>query len=245
MTGALRYTAAIDETTLKTPDTRLSEAFSEGREGLIAGANTNPHVSGSENYLAYEAGYALVTPEGQFDSCAKAIPITMPDLAGMTIAVASAAIVAAGLVVGQITGSYGVVTSQLPAAAAKTQPGDTVTFTAKVAVPNLAGMTIAAADAALIAGHLISGTVTGAYGVVTSQTPAAAQLAVSGASVAYTAKVTVPDLTGMTSANAEAALIAAHLIKGVVTGTTGVVTVQLPLAAALAVSGAAVAYTIA
>jgi hypothetical protein len=236
MTGALRYTAAIDETTLKTPDTRLSEAFSEGRDGLIAGANTNPHVSGSENYLAYEAGYALVTPEGTFDSCAKAIPITMPDLAGMTIA---------GLVVGQITGSFGVVTSQLPAAAAKTQPGDTVTFTAKVAVPDLAGMTIAAADAALIAGHLISGTVTGAYGVVTSQTPAAAQLAVSGASVAYTAKVTVPDLTGMTSANAEAALIAAHLIKGVVTGTTGVVTVQLPLAAALAVSGAAVAYTIA
>jgi beta-lactam-binding protein with PASTA domain len=244
MTGAFKHDAT-NTTSIKTADSRLAQAFCDGRAGLIAGANTNPHTSGDELYTAYEAGYAATTPEGLQDGCALAIPITMPDLADMTIADASTAITDAGLVVGKITGSFGVVKTQLPAAAAKTQPGDTVTFTAKVAIPDLAGMTIAAADAALIAGHLISGTVTGAYGVVTSQTPAAAALAVSGASVAYTVKVTVPDLTGMTSANAEAALIAAHLIKGVVTGSSGVVTVQLPLAAALAVSGSAVAYTIA
>jgi hypothetical protein len=40
-------------------------------------------------------------------------------------------------------------------------------------------------------------------------------------------------------------LTTAHLIAGTVTGTSGTVSVQLPAAAALAVSGSAVAYTIA
>jgi hypothetical protein len=184
--GQLRYTAAEDQTTLKTADVRLAESFQDGRRGLIAGANTNPHVSGSETYAAYEAGYALVTPEGHFDGGALAIPITMPDLADETIEDASALIVAAGLVVGKITGAFGVVTSQLPAAAAKTQPGDVVTFTAKVEVPDLEGKTAAEADEALITAHLVSGVVTGTTGVVTVQLPLAAALAVSGSAVAYT-----------------------------------------------------------
>ena len=185
MAGAFKHDAT-NTTSIKTADSRLAQAFCDGRRGLVAGANTNPHTSGDELYTAYEAGYATVTPEGFQDGCALAIPITMPDLAGMTIAVASAAIVAAGLVVGQITGSFGVVTSQLPAAVAKTQPGDTVTFTAKVTVPDLMGMNSANAEAALIAAHLIKGVVTGSSGVVTVQLPLAAALAVSGAAVAYT-----------------------------------------------------------
>jgi hypothetical protein len=186
MTGRIRNTAAQDETTLKTADGKLGKAFCAGRRALIDGANTNPHVSGDELHTAYEAGYALVTPEGQWDNCANAIPITMPDLAGMDQATAVAAIVAAGLTAGKITGSFGVVTSQLPAAAAKTQPNDVVTFTQKVTVPDLTGMTAANADAALITAHLISGVVTGTTGVVTVQLPLAAALAVSGSSVAYT-----------------------------------------------------------
>jgi hypothetical protein len=185
MAGAFKYDAT-NTTAVKTADSRLAEAFCDGRRGLVAGANTNPHTSGDELYTAYEAGYATVTPEGLRDGCALAIPITMPDLADETIEDASAAIVAAGLVVGKITGSYGVVTSQLPAAAAKTQPGDVVTFTAKVEVPDLDGMTAAEADAALIEAHLISGVVTGTSGVVTVQLPLAAALAVSGSAVAYT-----------------------------------------------------------
>jgi hypothetical protein len=186
MTGQIRYAAAQDETTLKTADGKLGKAFCAGRHGLINGANTNPHVSGDELYAAYEAGYATTTPEGTWDNCAMAIPITMPDLAGMTIAVASAAILNANLAIGAITGAYGVVTSQLPTAAAKTQPNDVVTFTAKVTVPDLTGMTSANAEAALITAHLIKGVVTGTSGVVTVQLPLAAALAVSGSAVAYT-----------------------------------------------------------
>jgi len=129
MAGAIRYTQATDQTTLKTPDSKLGKAFCAGRAALIAGVNNNPHVSGAEDYLAYEAGYATITPEGKFDSCSIAIPITMPDLTGMTSAVAQAAILTANLTVGKITGTTGVVTVQAPLAAAKTQPNDIVTFT--------------------------------------------------------------------------------------------------------------------
>jgi hypothetical protein len=129
MPGRIRNAAAQDETTLKTADGKQGKAFCAGRRALIDGANTNPHVSGDELYAAYEAGYATVTPEGAYDNCAMAIPITMPDLAGMTSAVAQAAIITAGLIVGKITGTTGVVSAQLPLAAAKTQPNDVVTFT--------------------------------------------------------------------------------------------------------------------
>jgi hypothetical protein len=185
MAGSFKYDAT-NTTAVKTADSRLAQAFCDGRAGLVAGANTNPHTSGDELYVAYEAGYATTTPEGLQDGCALAIPITMPDLAGATIAVASAAITAANLVVGKITGEFGVVTAQLPAAAAKTQPGDVVTFTAKVTVPNIVGMTSANAVIALTTAHLIAGTVTGTTGTVSVQNPAAAALAVSGSAVAYT-----------------------------------------------------------
>jgi hypothetical protein len=186
MAGRIRFTAAEDESTLKSADPKLGRAFQAGRAALIVGTNTNPHVAGSETYLAYEAGYATVTPEGTYDGGAYAIPITMPNLAGLTIAQADAAITAAGLIPGKITGAFGVVTSQLPAAAAKAQPGDVVTFTIKVTVPDLTGLTSAAAVTALTTAHLIAGVVTGTTGVVTVQLPLAAALAVSGSSVAYT-----------------------------------------------------------
>jgi hypothetical protein len=128
MAGAFKYDAT-NTTAVKTGDRRLAQAFCDGRRGLVAGANTNPHTSGDELYTAYEAGYAATTPEGLQDGCAMAIPITMPDLTGMTSAAAQAAIIAAKLTVGKITGTTGVVTVQAPAAAAKTQPGDVVTFT--------------------------------------------------------------------------------------------------------------------
>jgi hypothetical protein len=186
MTGQIRYTAAQDESVVKTADGKLGKAFCAGRHGLINGANINPHVSGDELYAAYEAGYATVTPEGSWDNCAMAIPITMPNLVGMDQATATAAIIAAGLAVGKITGDFGVVTAQLPASAAKTQPNDVVTLTQKVTVPDLTGLTSANAEAALIAAHLIKGVVTGTSGVVTTQLPLAAALAVSGSAVAYT-----------------------------------------------------------
>jgi hypothetical protein len=185
MSGSFKYDAT-NTTAIKTGDRRLAQAFCDGRAGLVAGANINPHTSGDELYVAYEAGYATVTPEGLQDGCALAIPITMPDLDTMTQADATTAIADAGLTLGKITGAFGTVTAQLPLAAAKTQPGDVVTITLKVVVPDLEGKTSAEAEAALIAAHLIKGVVTGTAGLVTVQLPLKDALAVSGSAVAYT-----------------------------------------------------------
>lgn len=36
---------------------RLVRAFEEGRQAKIAGSGSNPHLSGSEAYTAWQAGY--------------------------------------------------------------------------------------------------------------------------------------------------------------------------------------------
>lgn len=58
-------------------------------------------------------------------------------------------------------------------------------------------------------------------------------------------QVAVPDLAGMTSAQANTALTAVGLVRGTVTGSTGVVTVQSIAAGVLANLGTAVDITIA
>jgi hypothetical protein len=129
MPGELKYTAAND-TAKQTSNTTYAEAFCEGRRDWIeSGTNLNPHTSGSPRYTAYEAGYATTTPQGLVDNCAYAIPILVPSLTGLTSAAAQTAIIAAGLLVGKITGATGVVTVQNPATSAKAQPNDVVTFT--------------------------------------------------------------------------------------------------------------------
>ena len=128
MAGEFKYTAS-NTTSTQTSESKLAKAFCEGRVGQVAGSNTNPHASGSDAYAAYEAGYSTVTPEGLIDNCALAIPITVPNLVGDTSAVAQGKITAANLIVGKITGTTGVVSVQLPAAAAKVQPNTVVTFT--------------------------------------------------------------------------------------------------------------------
>jgi hypothetical protein len=56
---------------------------------------------------------------------------------------------------------------------------------------------------------------------------------------------TVPNLAGLTETNADAALIAAHLKSGTVTGTTGVVTTQSLAAGGYSLFGTAIDYTVA
>jgi hypothetical protein len=53
-------------------------------------------------------------------------------------------------------------------------------------VPDLAGLTATAAEAALITAHLISGTVTGTTGVVTVQSLAAGNYTLFGTAIDYT-----------------------------------------------------------
>lgn len=128
MAGEMKYTAA-NTTASQSADPRLAKAFCEGREAQVAGNSTNPFPAGSEQNDAWQAGHDTTTPEGLVDNCALAIPITVPDLTGMTSANAQEAITAAGLAVGKITGTTGVVTVQVPTAATKVQPHSSVAFT--------------------------------------------------------------------------------------------------------------------
>jgi hypothetical protein len=56
---------------------------------------------------------------------------------------------------------------------------------------------------------------------------------------------TVPTLTGLTSAAAQAAITLAGLVTGTITGTTGVVTAQTPIGTSLVNPNSAVDFTIA
>lgn len=128
-----------------------------------------------------------------------------------------------------------------------------------VAVPNIVGLLEAAATTALTGAGLVKGTVTTTYvGATTTndlkvktQTPVAASMVNVGSSVAmlkYAAPV-VPDVAGLTEADAEAALVAAHLVKGAVTTSAdgasaendGTVKSQTPAAAGKADTGSSVA----
>jgi hypothetical protein len=128
MAGELKYTA-LNTVSIQTADRRLAQAFCDGRTGQVAGSNTNPHVSGSEVHTAYEAGFATTTPEGLIDNCALAIPISVPNIVGLSSAAAQAAILAANLTVGKITLTTGNVTIQSPVATTKVQPKSVVLFT--------------------------------------------------------------------------------------------------------------------
>jgi hypothetical protein len=128
MAGEFKYDAA-NTTIAQTADSRLAEAFCEGRTAWVTGVGSNPHPSGSPANTAWQSGYDTTTPQGLIDNCAYAIPILMPSLTGLTSAAAQTVILNANLTVGKITGATGVVTTQDPAVSAKAQPKDVVTFT--------------------------------------------------------------------------------------------------------------------
>lgn len=126
---------------------------------------------------------------------------------------------------------------------------------ANVLVPTLTGLTQAAATTALTGVGLVLGTATTTYvgattvnnGTVKTQSVAAGTSVNVGSSVdfqAYAAPL-VPNLIGMTAAAATTALTNVGLVLGVVTGTTGVVSVQSIAAGTMVNAGTAVAITIA
>jgi hypothetical protein len=183
MPGQFKYTAA-NTTSIKTANPNVAKAFCAGRAAQVAGTGSNPHTSGDELYTAW-----ATTPEGLRDGCALAIPITVPDVVNLSRTAAVAAIVAAGFVDGKVVWngpSQGVVYSQLPAAAAKAQPGDTVTLRLASTVPTLTGLTSAAAQAAITLAGLVTGTITGTTGVVTAQTPIGTSLVNPNSAVDFT-----------------------------------------------------------
>jgi hypothetical protein len=138
----------------------------------------------------------------------------------------------------------------------------TVTVTAaQVTVPNVVGLTQAAATSAITAAGLTLGTVTTvssatvAAGSVISQNPPAGNSAASGSAVNLVvstgpAQVTVPNVVGLTQAAATSAITAAGLTLGTVTTASsatvaaGSVISQSPLAGSSAASGSPVSLVV-
>src|SRR5262252_2229930 len=201
-----------------------------------------------------------------------AVSPTVPSVVGLTQAAAADAITGAGLVVGTVTTSpsttvpAGSVVSQNPIAGSQVASGSAVALVvssgpAQVAVPNVVGLTQAAATTAITNANLVLGTVTTQSsttvpsGSVISQNPTSGTQVVVGSAVNLVVssgppRVAVPNVVGLTQAAATTAITNANLIVGTVTtqsSTTvpsGAVISQNPAAAKQVVVGSAVALVV-
>ena len=189
--------------------------------------------------------------------------VAVPNVEGMTQAAATTAITGAGLVLGTVTtGSSstvpaGSVISESPAAATPVEAGTTVNLTVSsgAQVPNVVGLTQAAATTAITGAGLVLGTVTMASSVtvpkgsVISQSPAAGTNVAPDSMVNLTVSsggVTVPDVVGLTQADATTAITSARLSLGAVTTqssatvASGLVISESPAAGTIVTSGSGV-----
>jgi beta-lactam-binding protein with PASTA domain len=198
--------------------------------------------------------------------------LIVPNVVGMTAANANTAITSVGLKPVNGGNEYsnavvaGLVSSQIPAGSTVVATGSTVTYKVSLGnptVPNIVGMTAAAANTAIINANLAVGTVTTAYsntvvaGNVISQSPAAGTVVTTGSSVSYVVslgkslgKPTVPNIVGMTAAVANTAVVNANLVVGTVTTAysntvaAGNVISQTPVAGTKVATGSKVKYVI-
>ncbi len=202
--------------------------------------------------------------------------VAVPELSGLTRAEAEAALVAAGLSVGAVTEEYssdvpeGQVIRQTPLAGIYLASGSAVAFFVSlgpvpvtVPVPNVRGLTVPEAEAALAEAGLTAGAVTEEYsatvpaGRIIRQTPAAGTEVAPGSAVALVVSlgiapvtVPVPNVTGLTVPEAEAALAAAGLVVGgaseeySATVPAGRIFRQDPAAGIQVAPGAAVAFVV-
>jgi beta-lactam-binding protein with PASTA domain len=165
--------------------------------------------------------------------------VQVPNVVGLTQAAATTAITNAGLVLGTVTQASsntvaaGNVISESPVAGTSVNTGSSVnivvsTGPAQVQVPNVVGLTQAAATTAITNAGLVLGTVsqassnTVAAGNVISESPVAGTSVNSGSSVNIVvstgpAQVQVPNVVGLTQAAATTAITNAGLVLGTVT----------------------------
>ncbi len=197
---------------------------------------------------------------------------TVPNVVGETTAVATSNITAANLVVGTITRQYstgislGNVISQSPVAGASVNQGTKVNLVVslgppQVSVPNVVGLTQASASSAITSAGLNVGSVTTqssstvAAGNVISESPSASTSVAQGSAVNLVvslgpAMVPVPNVVGLTQANASSAITAAGLTVGTVstqnssTVATGNVISQSPSAGSSVAQGSAVSLVV-
>ncbi len=190
----------------------------------------------------------------------------VPNLVGLTQAAAQTAITAVGLTVGtgtttnSATVPAGMVISQTPTAGSNVPPGSAVALVVSLGakVPNVVGLTQAAAETAITSGGLTVGTVTTATsttvpaGTVISQSPAAGANVAPGTAVTLVVSlgVVVPNVVGLTQAAAQTAITSASLKVGTVTTANsatvavGKVMSQNPAAGAKVEAGSAVALVV-
>ncbi len=182
-------------------------------------------------------GGASVAPGSTVDFVVSTGPcVTVPNVVGLTQAVATTAIGGANLTVGTVTRvcsdtvPAGNVISQNPVRGASVAPGSTVDFVVStgpcpVTVPDVVGLAQAAAEAAITAANLYVGTVTQVCsdtvpaGSVISQNPPAGVIMSSGGTVALEISsgpcpaqtVAVPNVAGMEQGQAETEINGAGL----------------------------------
>ncbi len=190
----------------------------------------------------------------------------VPNLVDMTQGVAETAITTANLTVGPVTTATsttvpaGRVISQAPAAGSNVPPGSAVTLVVSLGakVPNVVGLTQAAAETAITGAGLTVGAVTTATsttlpaGTVISQSPVAESNVAPGTAVTLVVSlgVMVPKVVGLTQAAAQTAITTASLRVGRVTTANsasiavGKVISQNPVAGAKVQAGSAVALVV-
>lgn len=201
--------------------------------------------------------------------CIGTVPV--PDVEGDTLAAATVAIEAVGLVAGTVTyefdggHAFGTVIETDPVAGSDVLIGSTVDIVVslgtEVIVPDLVGLDQTAATAALTSAGLIVGTIGVAYSeiypidIVVTQDPPAGESVSEGSSVDFQlslgpAPVTVPNVVTFSLADATIALATVSLIPGAVSNANsdeieaGHVISQSPFAGSTVLVGTAVALVI-
>jgi beta-lactam-binding protein with PASTA domain len=186
----------------------------------------------------------------------------VPNVVGLTQAAAQSAITNANFVVGAVTQATSTtvpaqnVISENPAAASCQSTGSPVNLVVScgTGVPNVVGLTQAAAQSAITNANFAVGAVTQASsttvpaGIVLSESPAAGSCPSSGSpvNIVVSSGVTVPNVVGDTQAAAQSVITAASLIVGTVnfasssTVPAGSVITENPSAGTSVAAGSAV-----
>src|SRR4029079_13080919 len=193
--------------------------------GVVTTASSMTVPAGSVISQSPVAGADVVVGSAIALTVSTGLPhVSAPDVVGLTQAAASTAITRAQLVVGTIsqaasmTVPAGSVISQAPVAGADVVVGSAIALTVStglphVSVPDVVGLTQAAATAAITSAQLVLGTVSTASsmtvpaGSVISQSPIAGSDVVVGSTIALTVStglphVSAPDVVGLTQAAA-------------------------------------------
>lgn len=196
---------------------------------LVAGGVTERESAGPAGLvLSQDPAPGVLIAEGLPVSIVVSVPppVEVPSLAGLTTDEAAAVLAGAGLALGQVTEReaeppLGIVLSQQPPAGLLVPAGSVVALEVSVArrveVPSVLGLTAAAAALRLTASELglhpdppeVEESKTG-WGLIARQDPAAGTLVPIGTAVRIVVfggwTVQVPDLDGLTPAEAEKAL---------------------------------------